>query len=147
TKFLKAYYHYYLIRMYGPVILIEQNNPVDVDIEQTKRKRATLDESFDYVISLMDDAIPDLPPVIENRTQEFGRITKFIAMAVKAEMLATAASPLFNGNPDYASFKDKDGRNLFPATYDVQKWEKAAQACKEAIEECELQGLHMYNEV
>ncbi len=143
VKFLKAYYHYYLIRMYGPVVLIKENNPVDVEIEETKRKRATLDESFEYVLSLMDEAIPDLPLVIENRAQEFGRITKFMAMSVKAEILATAASPLFNGNPDYANFKDKDGRNLFPASYDAEKWRKAADACKEAITECEAQGLRL----
>lgn len=145
TKFLKAYYHYYLIRMYGPIILIDENNPVDIDIELTKRKRATLDESFAYVVSLMDEAIPDLPPIIENRAQEFGRITKFIAMAVKAEMLVWAASPLFNGNPDYIGYQDKDGRELFPAAYDPQKWRLAADACKEAIEECEAQGLRLYD--
>lgn len=147
TKFLKAYYHYYLIRMYGPIILIKENNPVDADIELTKRKRATLDESFDYVISLMDEAIPDLPLVIDNRAQEFGRITKFMAMAIKADMLATAASPLFNGNPDYASYKDRDGRDLFPASYDPQKWRKAADACKAAIDDCEAQGLRLSTEI
>ncbi|RXF71216.1 RagB/SusD family nutrient uptake outer membrane protein [Arcticibacter tournemirensis] len=143
VKFLKAFYHYYLIRMYGPVILIKENNPIDVNIEETKRKRATLDESFEYVFSLMDEAIPDLPVVIENKSREFGRITKFIAMSLKAEMLATAASPLFNGNPDYANYKDKDGRNLFPSAYDPQKWRKAADACKAAIEECEAQGIKL----
>src|SRR5690606_33098316 len=147
TNFLKAYYHYYLIRMYGPVILVDENNPVDVDIELTKRKRATLDESFNYVVSLLDEAIPNLPPVIENRAQEFGRITKFIALSVKAEVLATAASPLFNGNPDYAGYQDKDGRELFPSTYDPQKWQRAADACKAAIEACEKQGLHLYEAV
>lgn len=147
TKFLKAYYHYYLIRMYGPVILVDENNPVDVDIELTKRKRATLDESFDYVVSLLDEAIPDLPPVIENRAQEFGRITKFIALSVKAEILATAASPLFNGNPDYAGYPDKDGRELFPSAFDPQKWQRAADACKAAIDECEAQGLRLYDAV
>ncbi|MGH2624908.1 MAG: RagB/SusD family nutrient uptake outer membrane protein, partial [Sphingobacterium sp.] len=90
TKFLKAYYHYYLIKMYGPIVLIKENNTVDAPIDLTKRKRATLDESFAYVISLMDEAIADLPPKIDNRVQEFGRITKFIAMSVKAEMLVTA---------------------------------------------------------
>lgn len=147
TKFLKAYYHYRLIRMYGPVVLIKENNPVDVDIELTKRKRATLDESFEYVISLMDEAIPDLPTVIENKALEFGRIAKFMAMSIKAEMLVTAASPLFNGNADYTGFKDKDGRVLFPQTYDVQKWVKAAEAAKLAIEECEKIGMRLSTEV
>jgi hypothetical protein len=145
VKFLKAYYEYYLIRMYGPVILIKDSFPIDAPPESLKRKRASTDEAFAYVVSLLDEAIPDLPPVIENQAKEFGRITKFIAMSVKAEVLTTEASPLFNGNPDYISFKDHDGKNLFSTTYDATKWQKAADACKAAITECEAQGLHLYN--
>ncbi|RZM29187.1 MAG: RagB/SusD family nutrient uptake outer membrane protein [Pedobacter sp.] len=147
TKFLKAYYHYYLIRLYGPIVLIKENRAVDGPIEATKAKRATVDESFDYVVSLLDEAIPDLPPVIDNRINEFGRITKSMGMAVKAEALATAASPLFNGNSDYASFKDKDGQNLFSTTYDQLKWAKAAEACKAAILEFESHGGRLYTAV
>src|SRR5690606_41807721 len=44
--------------MYGPIILIKENNAIDIDIELTKRKRATLDESFAYVVQLMDEALP-----------------------------------------------------------------------------------------
>lgn len=144
TKFLKAYYHYYLIRMYGPMLLIKENFPITASAEEVKRKRASVDEGFDYVVSLLDEAIPDLPPVIENQAVEFGRITKFIAMSVKAEILATQASPLFNGNPDYANIKDHDGKALFSASYDATKWRKAADACKAAITECEAQGLKLY---
>ncbi|WP_091217327.1 RagB/SusD family nutrient uptake outer membrane protein [Mucilaginibacter gossypiicola] len=144
TKFLKAYYHYYLIRMYGPMLLIKENFPINASAEEVKRKRSSVDEGFEYVVSLLDEAIPDLPPVIDNQATEFGRITKFIAMSVKAEILTTAASPLFNGNPDYAGFKDHDGKSLFSTTYDAGKWQKAADACKAAITECEAQGLKLY---
>jgi hypothetical protein len=102
----EGFYHYYLIRMYGPVILIDKSFPIDAPTDSLKRKRSSTDESFAYVVHSLDEAIPDLPPTIENQAKEFGRITKFIAMSVKAEVLATAASPLFNGNPDYAGFKD-----------------------------------------
>lgn len=145
VKFLKAFYHYYLVRMYGPVPLIKENNPINASGDDVKRKRSSVDECFGYINSLLDEAIPDLPPVIENQTIEFGRITKFIAMSFKAEVLTTAASPLFNGNPDYASFKDKDGKNLFSTGYDATKWQIAATACKAAITECEAQGLKLYN--
>jgi hypothetical protein len=70
-----------------------------------------------------------------------------MAMAIKAEVLTTQASPLFNGNPDYAGFKDKDGRNLFSTTADPAKWERAAAACKAAIVEFELRGGKLYTEV
>jgi hypothetical protein len=145
VKFLKAYYEYYLIRMYGPVILIKDSYAIDAPTEALKRKRVSTDEAFAYVVQLLDEATPDLPPVIENQVKEFGRITKFIALSVKAEVLTTAASPLFNGNPDYAGFKDHDGKNLFSTAYDAAKWQKAADACKAAITECEAQGLHLYN--
>ncbi|MCH5599130.1 RagB/SusD family nutrient uptake outer membrane protein [Niabella ginsengisoli] len=145
TKFLKAYYHYTLLKMYGPIPLIKENLPISASAEEAKIKRATLDESFEYVLGLLDEAIPDLPPTIQNRAQELGRITKVIAMSLKAEILATQASPLFNGNPDYINTKDKDGRNLFPQSYDAAKWQKAADACLAAIEEAELVGIKLHD--
>ncbi|MFS2186181.1 RagB/SusD family nutrient uptake outer membrane protein [Mucilaginibacter sp. Mucisp84] len=143
VKFLKAFYHYYLIRMYGPVIIIDKSFPIDAPADSLKRKRSSIDESFAYVVSQLDAAIPDLPLTIENQTKEFGRITRFIAMSVKAEVLATAASPLFNGNPDYAGIKDRSGKSLFSASYDGTKWKAAADAAKAAITECEARGLHL----
>ena len=144
TRFLKAYYHYWLLRMYGPIPLVKENLPINASAEEVKIKRATLQESFDYVLSLLDEAIPNLPPTIQNPAQELGRITKVIALSFKAEILMTQASPLFNGNPDYAGFKDKDGRNLFPASYDATLWQKAATACKEAIDEAESVGIKFH---
>lgn len=145
TKFLKAYYHYWLLRMYGPIPLIKENLPIGTSAEAAKVKRATLDESFEYVVSLLDEAIRDLPASIQNTAQELGRITKVIALSFKAEILTTQASPLFNGNPDYAGFKDKDGRSLFPAAYDASKWQKAADACLAAIEEAENVGIKLHD--
>lgn len=144
TKFLKAYYHYYLFRLYGPIPIVDKNLPVEATPDQVRVKRRPVDTVVNYIAGLLDQAIPDLPPSIENPAKELGRITKPAAMAIKAELLVTAASPLFNGNTDYASFKDKDGQLLFPA-YDAAKWQKAADACKAAIDQCEAVGLHLNN--
>jgi hypothetical protein len=51
VKFLKAFYHYYLIRMYGPVILIDKSFPIDAPTDSLKRKRSSTDESFAYVVA------------------------------------------------------------------------------------------------
>jgi len=144
VKFLKAYYHYYLVRLYGPIPIIKTNLDITASTEQVRVARAPVDSVFNYIVQLLDEAAPNLPPVISNQAKELGRITSVIALSVKAEVLATQASPLFNGNPDYTGLKNKDGQLLFSTTYDASKWKKAADACKAAIDACTAAGLKLY---
>lgn len=144
VKFLKGYFHYYLARMYGPVPIYRENQSITAPIEEIRVKRAPVDSVFAYAVQMMDEAAADLPVIIGNIQQELGRITKVIALSVKAEILATQASPLYNGNPDYAGFKNKDGGALFSATADPSKWQKAADACKAAIDEAASLNMKLY---
>ena len=144
AKFLKAYYHYWLIRMYGPIPIVDVNLPVNATTDQVRIKQQSLDSCFNYVVGLLNQVIPDLPAVIQNSVTEAGRITSTIALALKAEVLTTQASPLFNGNPDYVSWKSKDGRSLFPAAYDAGKWQTALLACKAAIDAASSAGASLY---
>lgn len=144
VKFLKAYYHYYLLRMYGPVPIIKTNLPISASIEEVKVARSPVDSVFSYAVGLVDEAIADLPAVLPIEFAELGRITKTIALSVKAEMLVTAASPLFNGNPNYANFKNKDGQALFNPNPSPEKWQKAAEACKAAVDACIANGNKLY---
>lgn len=146
AKFLKAYYHFWLIRMYGPVPLKKENLSVSAGIEDVKVRRDKLDDCFNYVVQLLDEAAAPglLPDKIDNEAAELGRITRPIALALKAYALVTAASPLFNGNTDYAGFTDNQGTGLFNTAFDASKWQRAALACKEAIELSELNGNKLY---
>lgn len=145
VKFLKAYYHYWLVRMYGPIPLIRENIPISASIEAVQAKREPVDDCFNYIVSLLDEALPDLPLKLQNEATETGRITKPIALAVKASILVNAASPLFNGNSDYSAFvRSTDGVQYFNQSFDVKKWEIAAIACKQAIDTCHLAGFHLY---
>jgi len=144
VKFLKAYYHFYLLRMYGPIPLIKQNLPIDAGTEEVRIKREPVDVAFAYIVSLLDEATPDLPRTIQDPARSLGRITQNIALSVKAEVLTTQASPFFNGNPDYTGFKDKDGVNLFPAAFSAEKWNKAMLACQAAVKSCEESNLSLY---
>lgn len=141
AKFLKAYYHYYLFRLYGPIPIIDKNLPIEAPTVDVKVKRQPVDQVVQYITGLLDAAIPDLPKTIENPARELGRLTQPAALAIKAEILMTAASPLFNGNPDYAGFSDRDGVKLFPQSFEMKKWQDAAAACKVAIDACEAAGL------
>ncbi|WEK35673.1 MAG: RagB/SusD family nutrient uptake outer membrane protein [Candidatus Pseudobacter hemicellulosilyticus] len=144
TKFLKAYYNYFLFRLYGPIPIMDVNLPVNAPAEEVRVYRQPVDSVVTYIKGLLDEAIPDLPPMIENQAREMGRITRLVALSVKAELLMMAASPLFNGNPDYAGLKDNRGQLLFSATYDPAKWDTAVVACREAIRQCEANGLRLY---
>jgi hypothetical protein len=144
AKFLKAYYHFYLMRMYGPIPIIRKNIEVSSGVDAVRVSRDPVDEVAEYIVELLDEAIPELPMVIEDRGMELGRITAPIAAAIKARVLVTVASPLFNGNSDYNGFVDKNGNQLISTTFDASKWSRAAEACKAAIDLAHEAGYYLY---
>lgn len=144
VKFLKAYYHFYLLRMYGPIPIIDKNIDVSATEAEVKVKRSPFDDCVKYISGLLDESAANLPLLITDRSMELGRITKPIALAVKAKLLLMSASPLFNGNTDYSGFKDHDGVALINTTADPDKWKLAAAAAKEAIVVAEAAGFKLY---
>jgi hypothetical protein len=144
VKFLKAYYHFLLLRMYGAIPLVDVNIPVSASPEQVKVSRVPFDSCVNYIVKLLDESAEGLPAIIADRSNELGRITSPIAKAIKARVLVTAASPLFNGNSDLAASKNADGKALYAATADASKWTRAAQASKEAIDVAEANGFALY---
>ncbi|GGG83829.1 hypothetical protein GCM10007415_16160 [Parapedobacter pyrenivorans] len=148
AKFLKAYFHWYLFRMYGPIPIADENLVITADPEEVKVVRQPVDSVVNYIASLLDEAAGDgfsgLPSVIDSRTTELGRVTSVAALAIKARVLVTAASPLFNGNTDFQSLENPDGTALFNSTYDPGKWERAAEACRVAVVAAEEAGVQLY---
>ncbi|SDF54540.1 Starch-binding associating with outer membrane [Mucilaginibacter pineti] len=149
AKFLKAYFHWYLFRMYGPIPIADKNLPITASPEELKVFRQPVDTVVNYISNLIDQATAGddntgLPSVITSSATELGRITKVAALAIKARLLVTAASPLFNGNNDFAGLKGRDGKLLFNPQYDASKWTRAADACKIAIDAATAAGLKLY---
>ena len=145
--FIKAYLHFWLFRQYGPIPLVKDNLSVDTGADEIMRYREPVDEVVDYIVSLLDMAIPLLPLRLESETEEKGRPDKCVAAALKAQVLALAASPLFNCNPDYAEYKDNRGIQLFPQdkSAEREKWQRAAVATKEAIDFAHTALHRLYN--
>ena len=143
---LKAWYNFLLVQMYGPIPIVRESFSVDVDVITVKVLRDPVDDCFNYIVELIDDACKDeaLPSAVFDPASDLGRITKPIAKALKAKILVTAASPLFNGNEQMATLKNRDGKPLFNTTPELGKWQIAMQACKEAIEICHENGIALY---
>ncbi|WP_158559191.1 RagB/SusD family nutrient uptake outer membrane protein [Deminuibacter soli] len=139
ARFLRAYYYFLLMRQYGPVILEgETEVPADATAAQMQRPRSPYDSCVNYVVSELDKAAAVLPTVPSLNGQandiQYGHATVGMALGVKARVLLYAASPLYNGNTEYASFRTREGQPFINQTYSADKWKKAADAAKAVID-------------
>lgn len=143
VKFLKAYYSFLLVQRYGPIIIADELIQADATQDELFQRRSTVEESFDYIIQLMDEAIPDLKE--RAASTEFGQIDQVVAKAIKARVLVFRASPFFNGNKEYfGDFVNQDGEPFFPLEYDNEKWKAAIDAINEALAACQANGIQLY---
>ena len=146
VKVLKAFYHFWLMQMYGPIPIVENNISVGASAEETNVFRDPVDDVVNYLVQLLDEVIEgeNLPGVINYIYTEQGRVTMPVAKALKAKILVLNASPIFNGNEDFNSLVDSQGNSLVNQTYDPQKWVLAKDALYDAIESAESNGHQLY---
>lgn len=145
-RFLAAYYWYLLTDTYGPVPYSPNFiAPVDSDVAALKTPRTPYYEIIDDLDREFLD-VAKLLPATYSENRKYGRATSIMCLAIRARMLLFAASPLVNGNPDYADFTDNEGRHLFSTSYDPERWTRAAEACKLLIDEAEKAGYKLYVE-
>lgn len=136
AKVLKAFFHYWLLQLYGPIPFIDKNIDVSASPDEVKVEREPVDVVVNKIVALLDEALEEdgLPLNIRAQQTEMGRLTRPAALAIKAKVLTLAASPLFNGNPDFIGYTNDEGVELINSTFDPHKWELARDALKEAID-------------
>lgn len=112
--FLRAFFHFELMKRYGGVIIV---NKVYSTTDNLDLPRNTFSETVNQILADCDSAIQVLPlSIAQSSASDKGRATKSAAIALKSRMLLYAASPLNNpGN-------------------DVSLWQKAAAVSKELID-------------
>ena len=168
ARFLIAYYHFALLRKYGPIPIVTEYKPQNTSASEFGG-RCHFDYCVNWIVSRLDIAAQDLPPTREGT--EWGRATSTMAKALKARILMYAASPLWNGKFPYSSWNNKTstpgdkefftgadakyqesvgrddyGIELVSSSYNGKKWERAMEACQAALDfatnegECRLYG-------
>ena len=144
VTFLKGYYAFLLVQRYGPIVLPTEMVTPEATSEQLFLPRSKVEDCFNFIITLMDEAIPNLT---ERATEnELGQVDQVAAKAIKARVLFFRASPFFNGNQEYfGDFMDTDGQPFFPMSYDKEKWKAAIDALEDAITTAEANGLGLYH--
>ena len=143
ATFLIAYFHFVLLREYGPTVIMTGQENVGATDNLSHPARKPYDSCVQFISGLLDQAAGVLPATVSST--ELGRATSVICKSIKARMLLYAASPLFNGNTEfYSNFKNKDGKPLMNLTYDANKWKLAADACLDAIQAATAAGAKLY---
>lgn len=147
ADFLIAYYHFYLLRTYGPSILIKELFDVnDLEDPETFLPRTSYDECVEWVANSLLEVSDRLP--VRWTNSDYGRATGLVALSIRARLLLYAASPQYNGGEKfksiYTDFKNLDGTQLISTSYNAQKWVKAAEAYKLAIDRARAEGYDLY---
>ena len=114
ARTLRAFYLFELARRYGDIpvpltmLSVEEANTIE---------KTPFDQVIDFIAVECDTCALKLPnSFLGMLDDEYGRVTKGFAMALKAKALLYAASPLHNPNGD------------------KEKWHKAAKAAKDVMD-------------
>lgn len=132
ARFLMAYYYSMMLELYGPFPLVTSLSDVSASTEDLQLPRTP----YDDIVNYLDNEFMELSRVLPDSYDDtnVGRPTKGACLALRARMLMFAASPLFNGNPDFKDVKNPDGTYLFSQSEDPSKWRRAADAVKLVID-------------
>lgn len=128
ARFLKAYFYFELVKRYGGVPIVS-DTPYQLG-ENVEIPRNTFEQCIDYIVGELDaikDSLRSIP--IANVNSDGHVVTQEAAMALKSRVLLYAASPLFNKNPI-----EHSNELVGYATYDPERWKKAADAAKYFID-------------
>lgn len=90
--FIRAFNYTNLLRSYGGVVLVDKKFELTDDFKE--QKRASLQETVDFIIKDLDQAIAGLPVKTEIAQ---GRATKGAAAALKSRLLNFVTGELMNG--------------------------------------------------
>lgn len=134
VRYIICYYYSFMLQLYGPVPLLTKEVSSQASNEELMMARTPVDKMMEWLDRELLELAEFFPEKLVNEKMDFGRPTKGICLALRAHLWTMVASPLFNGNPDYADMKNPDGEMLFPANFDQGKWQKAVEANKAVID-------------
>jgi len=135
ARALRAYYYFNLLKIYGPVVILgDKAIASNASFDEVQLPRNSVDECVAFITSQLQMAANDLPN-LPKTTNDNGRITRSIALAIRSQVYLYSASPLFNGNTDYVNLKNADGKQLINQTFIQNKWDSARIAAKAFIDE------------
>lgn len=136
---LRALIHFEMMRRFGGIPIMDMTPRVEIRVMDGIKKavivpsseRKSLKSTIDFIVLSCNEALGKLPDSYSSA--EKGRVTKGLALALKARTLLYAASPLFNTATPYLSLGAADSL-LCLGNEEPKRWKEAADASKMAID-------------
>lgn len=148
TDFLIGYFHFLLMRCYGPVILVKSLPDINT-APKDYLARSTMEETIEFITGKFAESAKVLPAYREIGS-EVGLATSMAAKALRAYTYMYYASPLWNGGRVgkrlASQLVNLDGTALVSAEEDRNRWVIARDAYMEAIEAARAVGHELYRE-
>jgi len=129
ARMLRAFFYWELVKRYGGIPLV--GDTVKSLSDDVQIGRSSFETCVNYIVNECDRAVDSLRDDPADDVS-YGRFTKDAARALKAKVLLYAASNLYNGG------NTGDTLNGY-ATYDANRWKRAADAAKILIDEGKYQ--------
>ena len=137
---LIAYTYLQMFKNYGGVPIVTHSfQPTD----NAAIPRATLQQTYDYIISLCDTAIAALPTTAYASGLN-GRLTQGAVMAIKAQAALFAARPLFNSATPYLPFGQNNNLICF-GNADPNRWNDVINYTNDAINWASQNNIYLIN--
>jgi len=136
---LIAYRYQEMFKRYGGVPIVKHSLSTD---DEVKIPRSSIEETLEYVVSICDKAIGILPDTYESNY--YGRLTKGVAMAIKAEIYMYAARPLFNTSTPYLDLGENNAYICMGKT-DNSLWDKAITASLAVLDWASRNNYYIIN--
>lgn len=133
AKVIIASRYFDMFRHFGGLPLTDKSFAVSSSYDVP---RATVEETVNYMVNLLDDAAKELPwdLVADGESNWQGRFTKAAALGLKCKILLFAASPLFNDKEPYCNEQPQEAvekRQVWYGSYKPELWNQCLMACED----------------
>ncbi|WP_352421630.1 RagB/SusD family nutrient uptake outer membrane protein [Proteiniphilum sp.] len=147
AKVIVASRYFDMFRHFGGLPIIDKAYDFSLDESYYQTPRATVEQTVEFMNSLLDDASGVLPWALDEGeiSNWDGRFTKAAAMGLKCKILLFAASPLFNDTEPYSKESPQDAVTNLSVWYGAYKseiWEQTLKACEDFFREVSTQGRY-----
>lgn len=117
SKFIRAYVYFTLASRYGGLPIIEKMQEFDSNFENLQVKRNSCEDTYNFILEDLDDAIANLPASYNDNLVDRTRATKYVAMAFKTRAAIFAGSiAKYGGGESTGVYEESRNFDFFSRT-------------------------------